>query len=616
MTNNTSNRNPILANPWLNHPLHRSPDPAPSASFIEYLRWMRIRRDNPNNNSQIGLVNNGEVLELFQKLQNKSDYASRLNSLTQRTRRLATVCFEVKTTWRIRVGGMKGPESILLPAFDALGMPYIPSTTLKGVAREMAERDSEATLEDIRQIFGDLEPTACMGKVTFLDAYPLPFLQENPNSDDEAEGLVPDMANSIWTWDQHDTPQYKTNPNVFLSLRKPIFVIGLRVTSRENLGLLERVKKWLLKGLTQGIGSRVNSGYGVLEEVQPSNEQEKPKKRKSIVKVQFKLQGQLIHGRQKFDKWQQKRNQPEWKPPGVAQPEVRPPAFRSMLRYWFRTLALGVLEPQLVRNWELTLFGGIEPQARMGVFQLEIPDGKVKRDNAENDDDDFGLATGTLILRQSYLMQQLSEEQRTTTVKLIQSLSWLMFHLGGVGLGARRPCYSRQDRDSAPWWRGSTITFRDNDQNWRYSSSLEALQIDFRKYLNTFYTSLSALTGQTLQLSRPRTASMTGNWAEAVDSNCRILCVEGSMHYDYDKPPALALLHREATREGNGYNRQLCGSMNERSPIWIARINNRFDVVTIFGIDNSYRQRYFKLLTKPDSSVTDVRKIWPISQAF
>ncbi|MGI2906265.1 RAMP superfamily CRISPR-associated protein [Tolypothrix sp. VBCCA 56010] len=656
MVNNIPNQNPIPTNPWLDHPLHRSPNPTEEASFVEYLRWMRIRRENSNDNQQINLVNNGEVLQLLDKLLSNNDYSDRLKKLTQRTQTLANVCFQAKATWRIRVGGMKGPESMLLPAFDALGMPYIPSTTLKGIAREMAERDLKAKPEKIeeifgdlepatciRQIFGDLEPTAYMGQVVFLDAYPLPFAETKGK--DESEGLVPDMANSIWTWDKNGTPQYKTNPNIFLSLRKPTFVIGLRYEfltqrrvdakvettvdtstqqSQKNIKMLDLVQRWLINGLAQGIGSRVNSGYGVLEKVlekaEPQTQQYQPEKEKVILEVGFQLRGQMIHGRQNFNAWERKKekpeqrgtNKPEWKSPGIAQPEVRPPAFRSMLRYWFRTLALGVLDADIVRDRELTIFGGIEPQAKMGMFQLEIPDGKVIRDNAKNNQEDFGLATGNLILRQSHLMKQLPKDQRTALKNLLGSLTWLMFYLGGVGQGARRPCYSRQDRKFAPWWRGSSVKLISNEKYWECPPQLETLQKVFCIRLDTFYTNLSLFTGLSCDPQNPKEAAKSGNWAEAIDSNCRIICVKGNM--ENKKPPALALLHREATREGNGYDRQLCGSMNERSPIWIARVGDRFDVVTIFGVTNRLRERYFQLLTKPELPITEYQEIWVTPQ--
>ena len=283
-----------MPNPWLNHPLHQNPTPAKEASFVEYLRWMRILRENPNNNSQIKLVNNGEVLELLEEILSNSDYSQRLQQLTKRTRSIAQVNFEAKANWRVRVGGMRGPESMLLPAFDALGMPYIPSSTLKGIAREVAERElnaknSSVIPEQVREIFGEIEPTACMGKVVFLDAYPLPF----PKIEDldEIEGLVPDMANSIWTWDDNNIPQYKTKPNVFLSLRKPTFVIGLRLVNGADNTLLELVKRWLFEGLAQGIGSRVNSGYGTFKII---DSQEIPQNNTEILSVKFQYEPLIV----------------------------------------------------------------------------------------------------------------------------------------------------------------------------------------------------------------------------------------------------------------------------------------------------------------------------------
>jgi len=584
---------------------------------------MRILRQNPNNNSQIGLVNNGEVLELLDKLLSNSDYSDRLQQLTKRTQQIAQLYFEATATWRVRVGGMRGPESMLLPAFDALGMPYIPSTTLKRVAREMAQRElttknPSITPEQLRDIFGEIEPTACMGKVIFLDAYPLPF--KDTEDVDEIEGLVPDMANSIWTWDSNNIPQYKTNPNVFLSLRKPTFVIGLRLVNGANSTILQHVQRWLFQGLAQGIGSRVNSGYGTFK---IRNQQQQPKIAQEILSVKFQLRGQLIHGRQYFNEWKETRDRPEWKPPGIAQSEVRPIAFRSMLRYWFRTLALGVLDTNLVKDWELTIFGGINPEARMGMFQLQIPDGRVVWDNAINDEEKCGFATGTLILHQSPVAKKLLPGQQDALTTLLRSLTWLTFHLGGVGQGARRPCYSRQNRKYAPWWRGSSVKLislnQQNKKYWLCPSSLEDFQKLFRSRLNLFYTNLSTLTGLICDSTHPKTAANNGNWAEAIDSNCRIICVQGDI--TGDKPPALALLHQEATRGGQDYDRQLCGSIRERSPIWIARVaspfdedtgfsNKGFDVVTIFGVNNPRRQQYLDLLITPQYPIREYRDIW------
>ncbi|MHC5771281.1 MAG: RAMP superfamily CRISPR-associated protein [Nostoc sp.] len=305
MTNAGERQQPIPTNPWLNHPLNRNPNPVEEASFVEYLRWMRILKEKPNNTSergkklatQIDLVNNGEVIQLLDNLQEISNYDSRLKTLTDRIWRLATVSFEATTSWRVRVGGMRGPASMLLPAFDALGMPYIPSSTLKGVAREMARRDRHVTDDEIREIFGDIEPTACMGKVIFL----------------------------------------------------------------------------------------------------------------------------------------------------------------------------------------------------------------------------------------------------------------------------------------------------------------------FRRRLNSFYTNLSTLTQVSCNYQQPRKATKNGDWAEAVDRNCRIICVQGD--FSNDKPPALALLHQQASI-GSGYDSELCGSIQVRSPIWIARVGDRFDIATIFGVDNPRRQAYFNSLIQRKYPISDYREIW------
>ncbi|MBI1240928.1 RAMP superfamily CRISPR-associated protein [Umezakia ovalisporum] len=609
-------RQPIPTNPWLNHPLHRNLNFVKEASFVEYLRWMRILREKPNDTSkrgkklatQIDLVNNGEVIQLLDELQKTSNYDSRLRTLTDRTRRLATVSFEATVSWRVRVGGMRGPASILLPAFDALGMPYIPSSTLKGVAREMARCHRDVTDDEIREIFGDIQPTTSMGKVIFLDAYPLPFPETDKDSPDEIPGLVPDVANSIWTWDG-DNPHYKTNPNVFLSLRKVTFVVGLRVHDKQNLEILNLVQKWLIKALNQGVGSRVNSGYGVLE-VQTKVEQEKPKKR--ILSVKFELQGQLVRGRQEFKRWAKNSEGTGWKPPGEAKSEVRPPAFRSMLRYWFRTLALGVLEASTVKQWELKIFGGIDPTAKLGMFQLEIYDGKIIRNNAQDKEKEFGLATGSLILYQSAVVRDMQPEEQTALKKLLESLTWLTFHLGGVGQGARRPCYSRKKRCNSrpPFWRGSTVKLMSEspeNEYWNCPEQLDDFQSLFRGRLDSFYRNLSTLTQLCFDHTQSRTATRSGDWAEAVDSNCRIICVQGD--FSNDKPPALALLHQQANT-GNGYDSELCGSIQVRSPIWIARVGHCFDVITIFGVDNPRRQAYFNLLIQQKHPIKEHREIW------
>lgn len=108
--------------PWLGHPSDPNPSPDPTASFIEYLRWMRAPATPFKDGAKVDLVHQAEA---------KANYGARLQVLNARIKRIAGEenTFQVTCPWRIRVGGAKGPESMLLPAFDHLGIPYIPSST-------------------------------------------------------------------------------------------------------------------------------------------------------------------------------------------------------------------------------------------------------------------------------------------------------------------------------------------------------------------------------------------------------------------------------------------------------------------------------------------------------
>ncbi|MDB9460813.1 RAMP superfamily CRISPR-associated protein, partial [Dolichospermum circinale CS-545/17] len=226
--NDRNNRNggnggnqPPIPSPWLNP--ENEPQPHPDASFVEYLRWMRVTSEND-------VIKNSTKVQILQMAEQGSKYSQRLQQLTKRTELIAQKSFKVQCPWRIRVGGHRGPESILLPAFDALGIPYIPSSTLRGVARTQAIREIMAknniewqeAEKRIAPYFGSLETqdkANQAGKVVFLDAYPLPNQNQNV--------LAVDMANNIWQWD-NNTPKYSPNPNPFFSLEKPMFLIGLR----------------------------------------------------------------------------------------------------------------------------------------------------------------------------------------------------------------------------------------------------------------------------------------------------------------------------------------------------------------------------------------------------
>ncbi|CAD0226265.1 RAMP superfamily CRISPR-associated protein [Planktothrix agardhii] len=591
---------PNQPSPWLDN--ENEPLPDKTASFVEYLRWMR----SPDTEHK-----DATKVQILQMAEENANYQQRLQQLTDRTKLIAGEgnSFQVKCPWRIRVGGHRGPESILLPAFDALGMPYIPSSSLRGVARNQAIReimskekvDWKEAEKQIAPWFGSLEEKGenRSGKVVFLDAYPL------PNQD----GLMVDMANNIWKWEGNDC-KYNPNPNPFLSLKEPTFLIGLRLASGCNdIEVLNQVKKWLVKGLQAGIGSQVNTGYGELMKAGEGRPKEE------FFSLEFTLQGQLIHGRQKFTQWNWNDKNQNWQHRGQAEAEVRPVAFKSMLRYWFRSLALGVLPLAEVSTWENKLFGGINPQREWGWIRVEILDGKVTQKEPKNKNDAFGEQEG--ILKISYSLGSPTETKTKQAIaNLMKNLTWLMFHLGGIGQGARRPCYSRQNRQYPPWWRGSTLIPNDDNSFWNLSDNVKEFQQKFQTHLQHFYQALSELPNipNIRAVNNPVNLGQVqqNSWKEAIDSNCRIIVCSGEG--DFGKPYALAVLHGDQLKVNNNYDGNLCGQVSrgvKPSPVWIADLED-YQVVTIFGATENPRKSYLEKL-KQNTLKDNFAQVWPLN---
>lgn len=602
--NNSGNNRP--PSPWLNS--DNEPQPNSTASFVEYLRWMREPEREYKDATKI---------QILQIAQENANYRDRLQQLICRTELIAGKenTFTVKCPWRIRVGGHRGPESILLPAFDALGMPYIPASTLRGVARTQAIREIvaaenikwSAAEQQVAPYFGSIETDNekdCAGKVVFLDAYPLPS---------KTGGLSMDMANNIWKWDENKQPQYGSNPNVFLSLQKSDFLIGLRLSSNcQDKEILNKVKQWLISGLQAGIGSQINTGYGQLVI------KDKNKFSGEFFRVKFALEGQLIHGYQKFNNIQQPYKPDKngnLKPSTSAVPEIRSTAFKSMLRYWFRAFSLGVLPAEQVINWESQIFGAINPKQQLGWVRVNIIDGKLIQPEPKDKRDDCGEQEGILTLSYSVAAP---ENKRQAISSLLKNLTWMMFNLGGIGQGARRPCYSRKEKPNPrpPWFRGSTFYVNadiDNPQSfWYEPETVREFQQLFQNKLKKFYEALGQITQIDINYRSPKTVGSVSRqqWQEAIDNNCRIVVCSGDE--DFNKPYALARLHSPNLKYNNNYDGNLCGKVAggvKPSPVWIADLGD-YQVVTVFGATQDPRKRYLdELRTHP--SKQDYAQIFP-----
>lgn len=587
--------------PWLGHPSDPSPRPASTASFIEYLRWMRAYRAPFRDGTKVDLVHRAEA---------NADYSSRLQVLNDRIKRIANDTFQVTCPWRIRVGGAKGPESMLLPAFDHLGIPYIPSSTLRGVARSQAIRELmrernlswEEADKAVAPWFGHLQADEqdSAGKVIFLDAYPMPTRPQRQEDPDNSKtgGLAVDIANNIWKWNGKNL-DYSPNPNLFFSLKQATFLIGLRKGPGCTDQILAQVKEWLIQGLEQGVGSQVNTGYGRLIPLGKSLD----KMPGEFLRLPFELKGQLIHGRQVAN-WNPGRNRYDNRP--IA--EVRPVAFKNMLRYWFRTFALGVLPVVQVQKWEGQLFGSITPEQKHGWIHVDLLNGKVSRPEPNQRREAAGQQEGILVLSFSSECQNYASQAEQEAVKrLFTNLTWMMFHLGGVGQGARRPCYSRQDRDRPPWWRGSTLIPKSESPFWELPGSVVEFQKLFQKRLGSFFEALKTLTQQAINPNSPQSFGRVDRdkWPEAVDANCKIVVCSGPE--EFNKPYALAVLHKVGKIAPGKYDKFLCGDTGTRSPVWIADLDD-YQVVTVFGATANPRKTYLENLER---GAVGFAQIWP-----
>jgi CRISPR-associated protein Cmr6 len=191
-------------------------------------------------------------------------------------------------------------------------------------------------------------------------------------------------------------------------MEQPKILIGLIPTSRvKNIegtqSDINKVKNWLDKALSLGIGSRVSSGYGRLSNIQ-------------------NLPYSSSHN---FELWTQGMY-------GAIndKPEFRPVALRGMLRYWFRALALGIYSPAECKELEATLFGTIEPKSREGSIRIAVELEKYPPQR------DLYYYKGKILL----------EAKTPEHLTLIEKILQLSSHLGGIGRGSRRPLHWNSPR--------------------------------------------------------------------------------------------------------------------------------------------------------------------------
>jgi len=335
-------------------------------------------------------------------------------------------------------------------------------------------------------------------------------------------------------------------------------------------------------------------------------------------RLDFELEGQLIHGYQRFTQWQWNERRNEWQMRSAPVAEVRPTAFKSMLRYWFRVLASGVLPINEVQKIEAELFGGINPK-KYGYLQVNILEGKVTqkepRTNAQGKNDPCGEQRGTLVLS---LSSETPKDKQEDVKKLAKNLLWFLADMGGIGQGARRPNYSRKTREYAPWFRGSTLYIDSEEDFWAIAKDVQGFKQQFQQRLQDFYGILDKISETNINTNNLRTVDQVSQnqWIDAADSNCQIFVCAGNEQRG--KPHALAILHSDTLKitGKNGqreYDGNLCGKVSggaKPSPVWIADLGN-YQIVTVFGANLNPRQEFIKQL-RSNTSPQNFAQIFPL----
>lgn len=189
--------------------------------------------------------------------------------------------FTAKLTSPLITGiGESHPHEISMVFDHNLGIPYIPSSGVKGIVRfahtlgllgnipenELEDKDyfdDEKYWTNIPQLFGT---QGARGSVIFLDAYP---------------ETVPDLHIDImnphygdYYGDDTKPPADYLNPVPikFLTVAKGTIFVFRALIAKEHKDLLDKVKNAFRKALTEeGVGAKTAVGYGTFELVKDGN---------------------------------------------------------------------------------------------------------------------------------------------------------------------------------------------------------------------------------------------------------------------------------------------------------------------------------------------------------
>ena len=165
---------------------------------------------------------------------------------------------QAQPVWRFVVG--LGAVHVLetgITLHRIFGLPIIPGSALKGVARAYAQL-VEGKPEDDPELIAIFGTTERAGSVVFLDSIPL----EVPNF--QLDIMNPHYPNYYRTPEKNPPADWESpNPVFFLTVTEMPYRFAIASRSEQGNHLLDLAERWLKGALTElGIGAKTSADYG------------------------------------------------------------------------------------------------------------------------------------------------------------------------------------------------------------------------------------------------------------------------------------------------------------------------------------------------------------------
>ena len=172
---------------------------------------------------------------------------------------IPTYQFSMHTSWRLITGiGASSSLEVGMILHHIYGIPYIPSSSLKGLLRYYLNTiDSDSEL-DVNKLLGTSEEDISVkGQLVLLDAFPEPGFKISVD-------IMNNHYQDYYMGDKPPADWMDPNPVKFLTVKDATFVFRLIANDNSVEGsTLEEVAQKLAEALTElGIGAKTAVGYG------------------------------------------------------------------------------------------------------------------------------------------------------------------------------------------------------------------------------------------------------------------------------------------------------------------------------------------------------------------